>query len=62
MRVQLDTGVPIFSAVLTPRDFHEHEEHRRFFSEHFVKKGEEVTRACIDTLASLQTLPTLPAD
>ncbi len=62
MRVQLDTGVPIFSAVLTPRDFHEHEEHRRFFSEHFVKKGEEVAQACIDTLASLQTLPTLPAD
>ena len=39
MRVQLDTGVPVFTAVLTPRDFHDHEEHQRFFREHFVKKG-----------------------
>ena len=29
MRVQLDTDVPVFSAVLTPHHFHEHEEHRR---------------------------------
>lgn len=56
MRVQLDTDTPVFSAVLTPRDFHEHEEHRRFFSGHFVKKGTEVARACIETLASLGRL------
>ena len=56
MRVQLDTDVPVFSAVLTPRDFHDHEEHQRFFSEHFVKKGTEVARACLDTLGSLQAL------
>ncbi|MDP1533859.1 MAG: 6,7-dimethyl-8-ribityllumazine synthase, partial [Rubrivivax sp.] len=36
MRVQLDTGVPVVSAVLTPTAFHEHDEHRRFFAEHFV--------------------------
>ena len=54
MRVQLDTEVPVMSAVLTPRDFHEHEEHRRFFSEHFVKKGVEVARACIETIAGLR--------
>ena len=54
MRVQLDTGVPVMSAVLTPRDFHEHEEHQRFFSEHFVKKGVEVARACIETIAGLR--------
>jgi 6,7-dimethyl-8-ribityllumazine synthase len=54
MRVQLDTEVPVLSAVLTPRDFHEHEEHRRFFSEHFVKKGVEVARACIETIAGLR--------
>lgn len=53
MRVQLDTGVPVFSAVLTPRDFHEHEEHQRFFAEHFVKKGQEVAKACLSTLAAL---------
>jgi 6,7-dimethyl-8-ribityllumazine synthase len=54
MRVQLDTEVPVMSAVLTPRDFHEHDEHRRFFSEHFVKKGVEVARACIETIAGLR--------
>ncbi len=54
MRVQLDTEVPVMSAVLTPRDFHEHEEHHRFFSEHFVKKGIEVARACIETIAGLR--------
>jgi 6,7-dimethyl-8-ribityllumazine synthase len=56
MRVQLDTDVPVFSAVLTPRDFHDHEEHQRFFSEHFVKKGTEVARACLETLASLRAV------
>ena len=54
MRVQLDTEVPVMSAVLTPRDFHEHEEHQRFFSEHFVKKGVEVARACLETIAGLR--------
>ena len=59
MRVQLDTDVPVLSAVLTPRDFHEHEEHQRFFSEHFVKKGREVALACMRTLASLRSLDSL---
>ena len=53
MRVQLDTDVPIFSAVLTPRDFHDHEEHQTFFREHFTKKGKEVAQACLDTLEAL---------
>lgn len=57
MRVQLDTDVPVFSAVLTPRDFHEHEEHLRFYREHFVKKGTEVAQACLQALRSLQALP-----
>jgi 6,7-dimethyl-8-ribityllumazine synthase len=52
MRVQLDTDVPIFSAVLTPRDFHEHDEHQQFFSAHFIKKGTEIAKACLETLAS----------
>ena len=54
MRVQLDTEVPVLSAVLTPRDFHEHDEHQRFFSDHFVKKGVEVARACLETIAGLR--------
>lgn len=54
MRVQLDTGVPIFSAVLTPQNFHEHDAHHRFFSEHFVVKGAEVAQACLRTVAGLR--------
>lgn len=61
MRVQLNTGVPVFSAVLTPQHFHEHEEHRRFFSEHFVVKGTEVAQACLRTVVSLQQLAGLTA-
>lgn len=59
MRVQLDAGVPVFSAVLTPRDFHDHEEHRGFFAAHFVKKGEEVASACLATLRGLRQLDAL---
>jgi 6,7-dimethyl-8-ribityllumazine synthase len=56
MRVQLDSGVPVFSAVLTPQQFHEHETHARFFAEHMVTKGQEVARACTATLAVHQAL------
>jgi len=59
MRMQLDTGVPVFSAVLTPHHFHEHEEHRRYFAEHFLVKGKEVAQACLRTLNSLRKLPSL---
>jgi 6,7-dimethyl-8-ribityllumazine synthase len=57
MRVQLDTGVPVFSAVLTPHHFHEHAEHQRFFTEHFEVKGREVAKACTDTVEKLDRLP-----
>lgn len=57
MRVQLDTGMPVFSAVLTPRDFHEHDEHRRFFGEHLVHKGEEAAACCLATLRAHRALP-----
>jgi 6,7-dimethyl-8-ribityllumazine synthase len=50
MRVQLDTGVPVFSGVLTPQAFHEHATHQRFFAEHLVAKGTELARACWQTL------------
>ena len=56
MRVQLDSGVPVISAVLTPQSFHEHEEHRRFFAEHFVVKGTEAATACLRTVASLRNI------
>lgn len=50
MRVQLDTEVPVFSAVLTPHHFHDHEEHKSYFTKHFVTKGREVAQACAQTL------------
>jgi 6,7-dimethyl-8-ribityllumazine synthase len=56
MQVQLSSNVPVFSAVLTPLNFHEHDEHRQFFRDHFVKKGTEVAQACLRTLAGLQAL------
>ena len=62
MRVQLDTEVPVLSAVLTPRDFHEHEDHLRFFREHFVKKGVEVASACLATMAQLRALEAVHGD
>lgn len=57
MQVQLETDVPVISAVLTPHHFHEHEEHLRYFSEHFVTKGKEAARACASTIAALSRLP-----
>lgn len=61
MDVQLETDVPVFSAVLTPHHFHEHGEHKRFFAEHFSTKGQEVARACLATIASLDSLDALTA-
>ena len=52
MRVQLDSGVPVLSVVLTPKDFHEHEAHHAFFTQHLVAKGAEAARACQQTLAA----------
>ncbi|WP_330185317.1 6,7-dimethyl-8-ribityllumazine synthase [Nocardia sp. NBC_01503] len=56
MRVQLDTDVPVFSAVLTPHHFHEHEEHLTYYSRHFTVKGGELAKAIAATLA-LDTVP-----
>jgi 6,7-dimethyl-8-ribityllumazine synthase len=57
MRVQLDTGVPVISAVLTPKDFHDHADHQRFFAEHFVIKGTEAAQACLQVAPASATLP-----
>ncbi len=53
MRVQLDTGVPILSVVLTPLHFHSSEEHHKFFFDHFKLKGEEAANACLKTLGNM---------
>jgi len=56
MHVQLATETPVFSVVLTPHHYHEHETHRRFFHEHFRVKAQEAARACVGTLQSLAAL------
>jgi 6,7-dimethyl-8-ribityllumazine synthase len=56
MDVQLRTEVPVFSAVLTPQQFHETAAHFEFFRKHFATKGVEVAEACANTLLSLERL------
>jgi 6,7-dimethyl-8-ribityllumazine synthase len=56
MQVQLETEIPVFSVVLTPHHFHDHEVHHRFFQDHFVHKGAEAAQACARTLESLHRL------
>jgi 6,7-dimethyl-8-ribityllumazine synthase len=56
MDVQLRTEVPVFSAVLTPQQFHETAAHFDFFRKHFAIKGVEVAEACATTLHSLERL------
>jgi len=46
MRVQLDTGMPVFSVVLTPHQYQETADHDRFFLAHFEQKGREAAAAC----------------
>ncbi len=61
MQVQLETEVPVISAVLTPQRFHDHDDHRKFFHEHFVIKGAEAARACVSTIANMNHLKKLCA-
>jgi 6,7-dimethyl-8-ribityllumazine synthase len=56
MEVQLRTEVPVFSAVVTPQQFHETAAHFDFFRKHFANKGVEVAQACANTLLSLERL------
>ena len=56
MRVQLATDVPVFSAVLTPHNFHEHEEHQDYFRRHFSVKGRELAEAVSATVQSLAAI------
>ena len=56
MKVQLESEVPILSAVLTPQRFHDHAEHRNFFRSHFRIKGQETANACAATVANLHSI------
>jgi 6,7-dimethyl-8-ribityllumazine synthase len=46
MQIQLETEVPVVTAVLTPHNFHEHDEHKNYYSNHFINKGTELANAC----------------
>ena len=61
MTLQLETGVPMLSAVLTPHHFHEHAEHRKYFHRHFAVKGTEAAQACVATVEGLRQVDTLLA-
>ena len=51
MQVQLETEVPVLTAVLTPHHFHEHAEHQTYYKRHFVHKGEELAAAADGAIA-----------
>ena len=59
MRVSLDTEVPVLSMILTPINFHEHEQHHKFFFDHFSVKGRELAAACLKTLENMRSLKTV---
>ena len=59
--LQLETGIPMLSAVLTPHHFHEHAEHRKYFHRHFAVKGTEAAQACVATVEGLRQVDTLLA-
>src|SRR3984893_17851202 len=56
MDVELRPEVPVFSAGVTPQQFHESAAHVDFFRKHFAIKGIEVAEACANTLLSLERL------
>lgn len=61
MQVQLETEVPVFSAVLTPHHFHAGDEHQNFYFEHFLVKGAEAAKTCADTLQKLRAIRRIEA-
>jgi 6,7-dimethyl-8-ribityllumazine synthase len=54
MDVMLEHEVPVISAVLTPINYHENQEHQRFFFDHFSVKGKEAAVACAKTLENIK--------
>ena len=47
MRVELASGIPVLSAVPTPRAFHESDAHQTFFHAHLALKSQEMAAACL---------------
>ncbi len=59
MRVGLDSGLPVLSAVLTPHNFQETAPQEAFFRDHFVLKGKEAADACIEIVKAHRGLTRL---
>lgn len=53
MQIQLAEDTPVFSGVLTPHHFHDHDVHRQQFADHFVTKGSELADAVVATIPVL---------
>lgn len=51
MQVQLEMEIPVLSVVLTPHHFHDGDDHKGFFNQHFVHKGAEAGATCVNILA-----------
>ena len=60
MQVQLELGVPVVSAVLTPHHFQEQAPHLQFFGEHFLIKGAEAAGACLQIVETFARLAETP--
>jgi 6,7-dimethyl-8-ribityllumazine synthase len=56
MQIQLETGVPLLSVVLTPKSFSDSDEDHAFFLDHFNIKGQEAANACLSILNTRKTL------
>nr|6P6F_B Chain B, I53-50B.4PT1 [synthetic construct]7SGE_B Chain B, I53-50B component [synthetic construct] len=56
MNVQLNTGVPVLSAVLTPHNYDKSKAHTLLFLALFAVKGMEAARACVEILAAREKI------
>ncbi len=56
MDVMLEFEIPVISAVLTPIHYHDHEEHHRFFFDHFRVKGKEAANACAAMIENMKQM------
>lgn len=61
LTAQMETGIPMLSAVLTPHHFQETAQHIDFFTRHFLVKGQEAARACLQIIRTFQRVSELSA-
>ncbi|MEE9387411.1 MAG: 6,7-dimethyl-8-ribityllumazine synthase [Paracoccaceae bacterium] len=61
MQVGLETGLPVLSVSLTPKDFHETDHHIEIFKRHFFGKGQEAAQAVRMLQSSRQPVTVAPS-